>query len=58
MVPNERGKGKVWRGFVNKPLLGSTAKPLSPKQSVKFKCQILSEITKKLAKKWLDASSL
>ena len=41
-----------------KLLLGSKAKPLPPKQSVKFKCQILLKITKKLAEKWLDASSL
>ena len=43
---------------VCKPLLGSKAMILPPKQSVKFKCQIWSEITIKLAKKCLDASSL
>ena len=32
----------------------SKTKPLPTKQSVKFKFQIWSEITKKLAKKWLD----
>ena len=41
-----------------KPLLGSKAKPLLSKQSVKFKCQTWHKITKKLAKKCLDASSL
>ena len=34
------------------------ATPLPPKQSVKFKCQIWSEITNKFSKKCLDASSL
>ena len=44
---------------VGKPLVGSKATPSPPKLSVKFKCQIWSEITKKLAKKkCLDASSL
>ena len=42
---------------VCKPLLGSKAKPLPQKQYVKFKCQIWFKITKKLAKKCLDASS-
>ena len=42
----------------SKPLLRSKAKPSPPKQSVKCKCQIWSEITKKFAKKCLDASSL
>ena len=38
-VPNERGKENgLERVF--KPLLGFKAKPLPPKQSVKFKCQI------------------
>ena len=36
----------------------SKAKPLFPKESMKFKCQIWSEITNKFAKKCLDASSL
>ena len=54
-LPNERGKEKVWRG-----LFGSKAKSLSPKQSVKLKCQIWFKIkiSKKIAKKGLDASSL
>ena len=43
---------------VCKPLLRSIAKPLIPKQSVKFKCKIWFKITKKLTKKCLDASSL
>ena len=48
-----------WKGLgVCKPLLGFKAKPLPPKQSSKFKCQIWAEITKKFAKKRLDASSL
>ena len=34
-VPNERGKGKVWRGFC-KPLLRSKAKPSPQKQPVKL----------------------
>ena len=37
---------------VCKLLLESKAKPLPPKQYAKFKCQIWSEKTKKLAKKW------
>ena len=45
-------------GRVCKPLLRFKAKPSPPKQSVKFKCQIWFKITKKLAKKCLDASSL
>ena len=36
-IPNERGKVKVWRGFV----LGYKTKPSPPKQSVKFKCSKL-----------------
>ena len=45
---------------VGKPLFGSKVKPLLPKLSVEFKCQIVwSEITNKFAKKkCLDASSL
>ena len=39
-------------------LLESKAKLSPPKQSVKFKCKIWFEITKKFAKKCLDASSL
>ena len=49
-VPNE--------GEKSKPILGSKATPSPPKQSVKFKNQVWHEITKKLAKKCLDASSL
>ena len=56
-VPKERGKGNDLER-VCKPLLGSKAKPLSPKQSVKYKCKIRVEITKKFAKKCLDVSSL
>ena len=33
--------------IVCKPLLRSKAKPLPPKQSVNFKCQIWSKITRK-----------
>ena len=36
--PNERGKGKSLER-VCKSLLGSKAKPLPSKQSVKFKCK-------------------
>ena len=43
---------------VCKILLEFKTKPSPPKESVKFKCQTWSEITNKLAKKWLDASSL
>ena len=43
---------------VYKLLLGSKEKMLSPNQSVKFLCQTRSKITKKVAKKYLDASSL
>ena len=50
-VPNERGRGNDLERV--KPLLEFKAKPLPPKQSVKFKCKIRSEITKKC----LDASS-
>ena len=46
---SERGNGTVWRGF---------AKPLPPKNSVKFKRQIKSKIRRKFAKKCLGASSL
>ena len=56
-VPDERGKGNDLER-VCEPLFGSKAKPLPPKQSVKFECKIWSEITKKFAKKCLDASSL
>ena len=42
---------------VCKRLLGSKAKPFSPKQSVKFTCQIWSEITKKFDKNCLDVFS-
>ena len=52
----ERGKGKVRREFVN-CLLGSNGKPLPPKQSVKFKCQIWPGINEKFSKKCLDAST-
>ena len=40
-----------------KSFLKSKAKP-PPKQSVKFKCQIWPEITKKFTKECLDVSSL
>ena len=56
-VPKERAKGSDLEKAC-KPLLGSKAKPLPLKQSVKFKCKIRPEITKKFAKKCLDASSL
>ena len=56
MVPNEKGKGEVKRGFVL--LLRSKAKPSPPKQYVKFKRQIRSEITKKFARKCIDAPIL
>ena len=55
-VRNEEKKKGLKR--VCKLSLGSKAKPSPPKPSVKFKCQIWSEITKELAKKCLDASSL
>ena len=42
---------------VCKQLLESRAKPLPLKQSVKFKCQIWFQITKKFTKKCPDASS-
>ena len=51
-VPNEKGKGNDLVR-VCKPLLGSKAKPLPPKQSGKVKWKMWSEITKKC----LDASS-
>ena len=41
-----------------KPLLQSKAKLSLPKLSVKFKCQIWFKITKNIAKKCLDVSSL
>ena len=47
----------VWGGFVSR-YWDLKQKPLLPKQSVKFKCQIWAEITKKFAKKCLDASSV
>ena len=42
---------------VYKPLLEYKAKLLPPKQSVKYKCQTWSKITRKFSKKCLDASS-
>ena len=56
-MPNERGKGNVWSRFVCRLVLESIGKPSPPKQSVKFECQIWSEIIKTFAKKCLDASS-
>ena len=53
---NKREKGNDLER-VCKPLLRSKAKPLSPKQSVKFKCKIWLKITRKFANKCLDASS-
>ena len=50
-------EGKAWKGFVSR-IWNLKAQPLLPKQSVNFKCQIWFEITKKLFKKCLDASSL
>ena len=44
-------------GKVCKPFLKSKAKILPLKQSVKFKCQVWFEITKKFANKCLDAFS-
>ena len=57
-VPNEEGKKGLERVF--KPLIGSKSKskPSSPKQFVKFKCQIRFKITKKFANKCLGGSSL
>ena len=55
-VPNERGKKRLEK--VCKLLFRFPGKPSPQKQSVKFKCQKWSEITKKFAKKCLDASSL
>ena len=46
-VPNEKGKGNDLERVLT-PLLGSKAKLLPPKQSVKFKHKIRSEITKNL----------
>ena len=57
MVYNERGKAKVWRGLASR-YWDLKLNPLPPKQSVKFKCQIWFKITKKFAKKHLNASSL
>ena len=54
-IPNEKRKGLQ---RVCKLLLESKTKPLLPKQSVKFKCQIGSEIIKKFGKKCLGAFSL
>ena len=54
-ISNEIGKG-LERVF--KLILRSKANFLPVKQSVKFKCKIWSEITKKFAKKRQDASSL
>ena len=56
MDGSQRTRNDLERGC--KPLLRSKTKPLPPKQYVKFKCQIWSEVTKMLAKKGLDASSL
>ena len=56
-VPNKGGKRKSLER-VCKSLLEPKAKPLPLKQSVKLKCEIWSKITKKCAKKCLDASSL
>ena len=56
-VLNERGKVNDLEK-VCEPLLGSKAKPLPLKQSVKFKCPTWSDITNKFARKCLDASSL
>ena len=41
-----------------KLLLGFKTKPSPLKQSFKFECKILAEMTKSFAKKCLDASSL
>ena len=56
-LPNEREKEKVFKVLkrVFKPSLESKAKPSPPQQFVKCKCQIWSKITKKFAKKCLDA---
>ena len=43
---NGRRKGKGLERVCS-PLLESKAKPLPPKQSVKFTCQMLTKITKK-----------
>ena len=43
---------------VCKLLLESKAKPLPPKQSIKFKCQKWFEIAKKFDKKCLNAPRL
>ena len=53
MREEQKGLERVCR-----QLLGFKEKPSSLKLSIKFKCQIWSKITKKLAKKCLDASSL
>ena len=55
-VPSERGKRKGLER-VCEQLLESKAKPLPPKQSVKFKSLIWSEITQKFAEKCLVAPS-
>ena len=55
-VPSERGKRKGL-GRVCEPLLGSKAKLSLQKQSGEFKCKTWAEMTKKPAKKCLDASS-
>ena len=51
-------KERLGEGLVIVPLLGSKAKPVLLKQSVKLKCQICSILIKKFAKKCVDASSL
>ena len=55
-VPNESKWEDLER--VCKLSLGSKAKPLPPKQSVKFKCHMWCKITKNFVKKRLDAFSL
>ena len=55
-VPSEGEKNKSLKRIF-KPSLESKAKSSSPKQSVTFKCKILSKISKKFAKKCLDAPS-
>ena len=56
-ILNERKKGNDLER-VCKALLGSKAKSWPPNQSVKFKSKIWPEITRKFAKKCLDASSM
>ena len=53
-----REKKRMICKVFSKPLTEFKARPLPPKQSVKFKCKISSEITSKFANKSLDASSL